>query len=178
MGTLLVLTLAAWVIGRAFSGDVRDGILSLGLASTEIASVGLIGLAGADAVLALGVLTASLICAAIFGPLLATVLAHTSGHASGLSLLVRFALGSLAFMIVAGALAVSLVRVARTLNPPAVALTTGLRDFAVAAALATQAFGSSAAGVAGVYGAFMLLAGAIIATLLRHRASTSRRALP
>jgi predicted Na+-dependent transporter len=96
VGTLLVLTVVAWLIGHAFGGDVRDGILSLGLASTEVASVGLIGLAGGDSVLALGVLTASLICAAVLGPLLAGLLAHPSGHASSLSLLGRFSLVVLA----------------------------------------------------------------------------------
>lgn len=227
VGTLLILTVIAWVIGRAFSGDVRDGILSLGLASTEVASVGLIGLAGGDSVLALGVLTGSLICAAVLGPLLAGLLAHTSGHANSLSLLGRFslvvlaplaaglairgkrpalersegflnglsaltvcvllyaamsgvagghqlaqaALGSLLFMITAGFVALILTRIPWALDVPAVALTSWLRDFAVAAALASQAFGSATAGVAGTYGALMLLAGAITATLLRRRAT-------
>jgi predicted Na+-dependent transporter len=49
----------------------------------------------------------------------------------------------------------------------------GLRDFAVAAALAGQAFGPRAAVVAGVYGVMMLVAGAALAAaerrgLLRH----------
>jgi predicted Na+-dependent transporter len=39
----------------------------------------------------------------------------------------------------------------------------GLRDFAVAAALASQAFGPAAATVAGVYGVLMLLVGAAAA---------------
>jgi predicted Na+-dependent transporter len=38
-----------------------------------------------------------------------------------------------------------------------------MRDFAVAAALATQAFGTAAAAVPGVYGVVMLVAGAIAA---------------
>ena len=193
VGALLVLTAVAWVIGRAFDGDVRDGILSLGLASTEVASVGLISLAGGDSVLALGVLTGSLVCAAVLGPLLAGLLAHPVGHASSLSLLGRFslvvlaplivglairglrpglqrsegslnglsaltvcvllyaalsgvsgghqlaqaALGSALFMLAAGIVALILTRVAQPLNTPAVALTSWLRDFAVAAALAS-----------------------------------------
>jgi BASS family bile acid:Na+ symporter len=228
VGTLLVLTVVAWLIGHAFGGDVRDGILSLGLASTEVASVGLIGLAGGDSVLALGVLTASLICAAVLGPLLAGLLVHPSGHASSLSLLGRFslvvlaplaaglairglrpalqrsegllnglsaltvcvllyaamsgvagghqlaqaALASLRFMLAAGVVALILTRIPWALDTPAVALTSWLRDFAVAAALASQTFGSATAGVAGIYGALMLLAGAITATLLRRRATT------
>jgi bile acid:Na+ symporter, BASS family len=225
VGTLLVLTLVAWLIGRAFSGDVRDGILSLGLASTEVASLGLISLAGGDSVLALGVLTGSLIAAAVLGPLLAGLLASASGHASTLSLLGRFSLvvlaplaaglairglrpalarsegslnglsaltvcvllyaalsgaahghelaqavvGSAVFMLAAGVVALAVTRVIGSLDPLAVALTCWLRDFAVAAALASQAFGSASAGVAGIYGALMLLAGAVTATILRRR---------
>jgi predicted Na+-dependent transporter len=47
------------------------------------------------------------------------------------------------------------------------ALTIGMRDFAVAAALAAGAFGSPAARVAGIYGVLMLLAGATITGLAR-----------
>jgi predicted Na+-dependent transporter len=49
------------------------------------------------------------------------------------------------------------------------ALVIELRDFAVAAALAGQAFGPAAAGVAGVYGVLMLVAGAAVAGRLRRR---------
>jgi predicted Na+-dependent transporter len=38
-----------------------------------------------------------------------------------------------------------------------------MRDFAVAAALATQAFGSAAGAVPGVYGVLMLIAAALAA---------------
>jgi BASS family bile acid:Na+ symporter len=225
IGPVLLLTGAAWLLARPFTGSARDGVLSLGLASTEVASVGLITLAGGDAVLALGVLTGSLVVSAVLGPLLAGVLAHTAGHTGGVSLLGRFALvvlaplagglalrgarpsiaraqstlnglsavtvcvllyaalsgvsggaqllqdavGSLAFMIVAGVLALAVTRLLGGLDRPAVGLTTWLRDFAVAAALASQAFGSRAASVAGIYGAVMLLAGTITATLLRRR---------
>lgn len=232
LGSLLVLTLVAWALSRAFSGPVRNGILSLGLASTEVASVGLIGLAGGDAVLAIGVLTASLIASAILGPLLAPVLAPALGHGSGLHLLGRFSLvvllplaaglllrgtcphlartngalngvsaltvcvllyaslsavtggarlaqeliSCLAFMLAAGAVALAAVRLRSAADPAAIALTTWLRDFAVAAALATQAFGAAAGSVAGIYGAVMLLTGTITATVLRRRASRGRSA--
>jgi predicted Na+-dependent transporter len=227
-GVLVALTAAAWVIARPFSGDVRDGVLCLGLASTEVASVGLIGLASGDAVLALGVLTASLISSAILGPLLVGVLAHTHGHVTSLSLLGRFGLvvlaplalglgargmttrmakadgalnglaaftvcallyaaisgvhggrqliqdlvASLAFMIVAFLIGTCISRALGTnddLDHTAVLFTSWLRDFAVAAALATQAFGTAAGSVAGVYGALMLLAGAGAATWIRRR---------
>jgi BASS family bile acid:Na+ symporter len=224
LAPFLGLTAIAWVLSRPFGGATRDGVLSLGLSSSEVASVGLVALAGGDVVLALGVLTGSLVAAAVLGPVLAVLVAHTSGHAGGLRLLGRFALvvlvpltgglvlrrllprladaedaigglsaltvclllyaalsglnggrellddalGSLAFMIVAGGLAILATRLIGHADAPTVGLTTWLRDFAVAAALATQAFGPSAASVAGVYGALMLLGGAITATLLRR----------
>ena len=52
------------------------------------------------------------------------------------------------------------------------ALAIGMRDFAVAAALAAQAFGPRAAAVPGVYGVVMLVAGAVVA----GRLGAARRA--
>ena len=217
----------AWLISRPFTNPTQDGILALGLSSTEVASVGLVALAGGDAALVLGALTGSLITAAILGPLLAGVLAATAGHAGSGGLLVRFALvvllplavglaarwrftrigeyedvaaglssvtvcalvyaalsgldggngllsaalGSLAFLLACGLLALAATRVSRGVDPAAVGLATGLRDFAVAAALATQAFGPRAATVSGLYGVLMLISGALIATRLRGRGS-------
>lgn len=230
VGVLLVLTAVAWLISRPFSGDVRDGVLCLGLASTEVASVGLISLAEGDSILGLGVLTCSLIASAVLGPVLVSVLAHTHGHVTSLSLLGRFGLvvlaplavgltaraltprlsqsegtlnglaaltvcallyaaisgvnggdqviqeiiASVAFMIVAflvGTLVASRLAQSNNMDRTAVLLTTWLRDFAVAAVLATQAFGTTAGSVAGVYGALMLLAGAAAATFIRRRTS-------
>lgn len=56
------------------------------------------------------------------------------------------------------------------------ALAIGLRDFAVAAALAGEAFGPSAAVVSGVYGVLMLLAGAVAAVALRYASGAAARA--
>ncbi len=236
VGVLLVDTALAWLVSRLFTGPTRDGILSLGLASTEVASVGLIGLAGGETVLALGILTVSLVVSAILGPLLAGTLAHTTGGGGSLDVLGRFAmvvllplaaglairaarpqlqrvegeanglsalavcallyaavsgvsgghqllnglLGSAIFIIVAAAFGGVLARGLRAgglrLDPAVVVFTTTLRDFAVAATLARQAFGSAAAGVGGVYGALMLLTGAWAATLLRRRAARTRPA--
>jgi predicted Na+-dependent transporter len=92
VGVLLVLTAVAWLLSRPFGGDVRAGILCLGLASTEVASVGLIGLADGDSILGLGILTGSLIASAVLGPLLVGLLAHTRGHVTSLGLLGRFGL--------------------------------------------------------------------------------------
>lgn len=61
VGPLIVLTPLAWGIGRAFDGPVRDGTLALGLASTEVAAVGLVALAGGEAALAAAALAGSLV---------------------------------------------------------------------------------------------------------------------
>lgn len=231
VGVLLADAALAWVVSRPFGGATRNGILSLGLASTEVASVGLIGLAGGETVLALGILTVSLVASAIVGPLLAGGLAHTTGHGGSLAVLGRFALvvllplavglairgarpqlervkdeanglsalavgallyaavsgvsgghelltelvGSAIFIAVAAAFGVVLAYGVRArapgLDPAVIVFTTALRDFAVAATLARQALGAGAAGVGGVYGALMLLTGALAATLLRRGAT-------
>ena len=44
-----------------------------------------------------------------------------------------------------------------------------MRDFAVAAALATQAFGTAAAGVPGIYGVIMLVSGTAAASARARR---------
>ena len=224
IGPLVLLAALAWLIGRAFGTDVRDGLLAVGLSSSEVATVGLVALAGADATIALGAVTGSLILAAVAGPLAIGILSGQTGHAGSngaAGLLGRFALvvivplvvgiairtarpglaaidgerdgvaalavaglvyaalsgtagahglgaalvAALLFLIVSGLLG-ELWR--RRTAPGAVAipgaLAIGMRDFAVAAALAAQAFGPRAAAVPGVYGVVMLVAGAVTAT--------------
>lgn len=236
---VLVLAASAWLIGRLFGADVRDGLLAVGLSSSEVASVGLVALAGADATIALGVVTGSLLVAAVLGPVAIGLLAGAAAHAGGTGhLLVRFALvviaplavgiavrssgaavplsrgdaereGVAALAVVAlvyaalsgtrGAhglgtataaavlfLAVSavLAALARRATAPALAvpalLTVAMRDFAVAAALAAQAFGTRAGAVPGVYGVVMLLAGSIAAGRLGRpgRARAARSEAP
>jgi BASS family bile acid:Na+ symporter len=215
----------AWAASRPFDGSVSDGVLALGVSSTEVAAVGMVALAGGRAVLVLGALTGSLVVAALAGPPLLGLLAGAGDVAVG-ELVGRFALvvilplagglairaasprlgeaedelGGLATVTVvvlvygamsgagsdgdllaasaAGALflAVSALPVAAwiAIAPRDLRLTggfaIGLRDFAVAAALASQAFGAAAATVAGVYGVLMLLVGAAGAQLIRRRA--------
>jgi predicted Na+-dependent transporter len=77
------------------------------------------------------------------------------------------------FLLVAGALAFVWFRAAggghgASAVPGAFGI--AMRDFAVAAALATQAFGPGAGAVPGVYGVMMLIAGAIAASRLSARA--------
>lgn len=63
-----VLVPLAWVASRPFGGAVSDGVLALGVASSEVAAVGMVALAGGRAALALGALTGSLVVAALAGP--------------------------------------------------------------------------------------------------------------
>jgi bile acid:Na+ symporter, BASS family len=216
----------AWAASRPFDGAVSDGVLALGVASTEVAAVGMVALAGGRAVLALGALTGSLVVAALAGPPLLALLAGAGGGDVAVGELIgRFALvvivplaaglavragtprlgdvegelsglatvtvvvlvyaamsgtgsdGDLLAAAAAGALflVLSAIPVAAwmAVAPRDLRLTgafvIGLRDFAVAAALASQAFGPPAATVAGVYGVLMLLVGAAAAQLLRRQ---------
>lgn len=226
---LVALAAVAWLLGHAFAPVVRDGLLATGLSSAEVATVGLVTLAGADATIALGVVTGSLVVAALVGPLAIGPLSGSSVHVSSASLLGRFALVVLAPLLVGvaargnGALARRLAPLdaqreglaalivavlvygalsgahgAHHLGAAALAsgalllvsaalagvwlrlagsgasalpgaLSIAMRDFAVAAALATQAFGTAAGAVPGVYGVMMLVAGTIAAGRLAVR---------
>jgi BASS family bile acid:Na+ symporter len=225
---LIVLALVAWVVGRPFDTDVRDGLLAVGLSSSEVASVGLVALAGADATIALGAVTGSLILSALIGPAAIGVLAGHAGHGGTGALLGRFALvvilplavgvairstptargwlaardrerdgvaaitvavlvyaalsgtsgahglggaliASIIFLAVAGALGEGWRRAVGGRAGVPGALTIAMRDFAVAAALASQAFGSAAGVVPGVYGVVMLLGGSVAASGLARR---------
>jgi bile acid:Na+ symporter, BASS family len=214
-----VLAPAAWLIGRLFSGALRDGVLALGASSTEIAAVGLIALAGGSAALALGALAGSLVISVLAGSVVLGSLGGTGSDVTVAALVARFALvallplalglavrarvtglaraggelqglSALAVVVLVYAamsgtngaaelpaavgaaalfLAVSALPVAAwiALAPAELratgALVVGLRDFAVAAALAAQAFGPAAATVSGIYGVLMLLVGAAAA---------------
>jgi hypothetical protein len=222
---VVVLSLVAWAIGRAFDPAVRDGLLAVGAASSEVAIVGLVTLTGADATVALGAVAGSLVVSALLGPVALGVLAGHAGHVGTAHLLGRFALVVIAPLVVGVAVrsAAALTRALRATDaereglaaitvaalvyaalsgtaghdglgrallascaflavtavlaelwrraapaPVAIpgALAIGMRDFAVAAALAAQAFGTRAAVVPGVYGVVMLLAGSAAAGLL------------
>ncbi len=233
---LIVLAPLAWALGQLFDVNTRDGLLAVGLSSSEVASVGLAALAGADATIVLGAVTGSLVLAAVIGPVAIGGLAGHDGHGGSGHLLVRFGLvvilpliggvavrsspvaarwlsahdaerdgvaasvvavlvyaalsgtrgahglgaaliASLAFLIVSSALA-ALWQRCTPMDATAVpgALAIAMRDFAVAAALASQAFGNRAAAVPGVYGVVMLLAGSAFVTRLRSLDAGSRGA--
>jgi BASS family bile acid:Na+ symporter len=220
---LPVLVCAAWLLGRPFAPVIQDGLLAVGLSSSEVAAVGLVALAGADATIALGAVTGSLVLAALVGPLAIGPLSGAVVHVDSAGLLGRFALvvivplllgvtlrsrpalasrlaaaeavregvaaltvavlvyaalsgthgahhlgaallASVAFLIVCACLA-ELWRRLDTHRASAIpgAFAIAMRDFAVAAALASQAFGTAAGAMPGVYGVVMLVAAAIAA---------------
>jgi predicted Na+-dependent transporter len=108
---------------------------------------------------ALSAASSLLVAGLIFASLSAT---HASQLGSAL-------LVSLAFLVVSALLAAIAVKAFGRRLEPSLALTIGMRDFAVAAALAAATFGPQAAQVAGVYGTLMLIAGATATSLVRSR---------
>jgi predicted Na+-dependent transporter len=224
----------AWAVSRLFDDPVRDGVLALGVASTEVAAVGLVALAGGSAVLALGVLAGSLVLAALAGPPALGLLAGAGTDVAVGELVGRFALvvvvplavglaargrvgrlvdadaelaglasltvvlllycamsgapgggellsasaASALFLVVSGIAVAAWALVAPKDLRFTGALVIELRDFAVAAALAAQAFGPPAATVSAVYGVLMLLLGAAAAQLLSSRPSGAAASRP
>jgi BASS family bile acid:Na+ symporter len=228
-----LLALLGWLVSLAFSGAISDGVLALGVSSTEVAAVGLVAIAGGSAVLALGALTGSLVLAAVAGPLLLGALAGTDADVAVGELVGRFSLvvlvplavgllvravsavldraepefaglaalavvalvyaamsgtdagGELAeataaavlFLLATGVVVAGWLALAPAGLRATGAFVIELRDFAVAAALASQAFGPSAATVSGVYGVLMLLLGAAAAHWLPRRLVGDRDAI-
>ena len=220
-----VLPALSWAVSRMVpAGALRDGVLAVGLAPCEIASVATTAMAGGEAALAAGVLIGSTVAAlAVAGPILALEVGHAGSAATGivvnLALVVAlplaagialrdrvrataraeraasrtavFAVAALVALIaaevhlsasyasVAASLAVFLLgsalvgwllgtRAPRRLAA-ALLLTTSMRDFAIAAAMATAAFGPPAAAPLGLYGILVLIWGTAAAGVLRRR---------
>ena len=220
-----VLPALAWAASRMVPvGPLRDGVLAIGLAPCEIASVATTAMAGGEAAVAAGVLIGSTVAAvAVAGPIL-VLEAGRAGFSPGgivvnLALVVALPLAagitlrasvpataraeraasrtavvavaalialiaaevhlSASYASVAGALAVFLLgsalagwllgRRAPRQVAAALLLTTSMRDFAIAAALATAAFGPPAAAPLGLYGILVLIWGTAAAGILRRR---------
>ena len=89
---LVVLSPAAWALGRPFDEHVRDGLLAVGATSSKVVTVGLVTLAGADATIALAAVAGSLVASALLGPVAIGVLASHPVHGGTVDLLGRFAL--------------------------------------------------------------------------------------
>ena len=220
-----VLPALSWLVSRAVAaGSLRAGVMCVGLAPCEIASVATTAMARGEPALSAGVLMGStLTTVVIAGPVLAI---ESSGHVAhptailvnlalvvalpllaGLSLRAlvplsrageRLAVGtatvtvaalvaliaaeihlSVSYVAVGAALLAFLAssallgRIIGRRSPGATAsailLTTSMRDFAIAASLATSAFGVQAAAPLGLYGVLVLVWGTGAAGWLRQR---------
>jgi len=234
---ITVLPALSWAVSRMVAaGSLRDGVLAVGLAPCEIASVATTAMAGGEAAVSAGVLIGSTVAAvALAGPILTLEAGHAGVSpgaiivnlalvvalplAAGIALrawvppaarvleterseraaaaVALFSVAALVALIaaevhlsaryaaVAGALVVFLAgsaAVGRLLGlrsrPPAATallLTTSMRDFAIAAGLATSAFGPAAAAPLGLYGILVLVWGTAVAGILRQRTAAASR---
>ncbi len=220
-----VLPALSWLVSRMVSaGSLRDGVMCVGLAPCEIASVATTAMAKGEASLSAGVLIGStIVTVVIAGPILALEAGHASVDPAHIVLnlflvvALPFAVGlatrairplgvraeqaaltvatvSVAALValiaaeihfndryvaVAGSLVLFLatsIVIGRLVgwslpNPTSssILLTTSMRDFAIAAGLASAAFGASAAAPLGLYGVLVLLWGTGAAGWLRKR---------
>lgn len=221
---IVALPALSWAASHLVAaGPLRDGVIVVGLAPCEIASVATTAMAGADVTLAAGILIGStLTTVALAGPILILETGRAGIHpghivanlavvvalplAAGLLLRARWSAPagvartanttamvavaclvaltaaevhlSTSYLPVALALVVFLVGSAglgrllggrtRARSATALLLTTSMRDFAIAAALATAAFGVAAAAPLGLYGIFVLVWGTAAAGHLRR----------
>jgi len=81
-----VLPALAWAVSRLVAaGSLRDGVLTVGVAPCEIASVATTAMAGGEAALSAGVLIGSTVAAvAVAGPLLSIEAGHADVHPGGI----------------------------------------------------------------------------------------------
>ena len=222
---ITVLPFLSWAASRLVApGSLREGILTVGLAPCEIASVATTVMAGGEAAFAAGILIGSTVATvALSGLILSlevgsasidpwhilvnlmlvvaaplavglTIRAFTpvgprAEHAAMVTVTVVVACLvaliaaeihlSARYVSVAGALVLFLAasaclgwllgRGARSPVASAALLTTSMRDFAIAAGLATAAFGPDAAAPLGLYGILVLVWGTAVAGTLRRR---------
>jgi predicted Na+-dependent transporter len=193
----VVLPVVSWLASQLVAaGSLRHGIMAIGLAPCEIASVATTGLAGGDAAVAATVLIGSTVVTVVTaGPILSLEAgsahvrsAHQERAAGWLAALALAGLVALVaaqvrlgsrYLAVLGAIAIILgvsavfgATIGRTttreLATPLL-LTISMRDFAIAAALATAAFGPAAAAPLGLYGVVVIIWGTAVAGRLRAR---------
>jgi predicted Na+-dependent transporter len=222
----VLLPLLAWGLSQLVSGQLRDAMLAVGVAPSEVASLALVGFGAGDVVTAAAlVLASTLITIAMAGPLL-TLFAHashldTTGLAGTLVLVVAIPLllgvgvgtrlaptgitraiaaivGNLALlmliwevasqvvpeaayligtlllilfvigcMLIGAALSFGTSRSVRI----GIVMPVAIRDFAIAAGIATAAFGASTTGLLGIYGLLVLVFGTLAARILSSRLS-------
>ena len=222
-----LLPAMAWAVAHLVSaGPLRRGMLTVGLAPCEIASVATTAMAGGQAAAAAVILIGStLLSVVVAGPILILEAGHASikplhlianlavvvllplaagvtlralyhvgaGRERVTSSVTTFTLAGLVALIAAevhlstsyiGVLGASIVFVlasagvgrllglqARDSLVTPIVLTTSMRDFAVAAGIATSAFGPTAAAPLGLYGIVVLVWGTVVAGTLRRQHS-------
>jgi predicted Na+-dependent transporter len=220
-----VLPALSWVVAHlVVAGHLRDGVMTIGLAPCEIASIATTAMAGGDVALAGGVLIGStVLTVALAGPILALeasgstldpwhilfnllgivmaplvagiavrasltlsqAAARAAAGTSTFSVAVLVALvaaevhlrlsylavlgASVAFVAASAGVGLLVRRRASAAAQKSLLLTMSMRDFAIAAGLATAAFGPEAAAPLGVYGVIVLLWGTGSAGYLRAR---------
>jgi BASS family bile acid:Na+ symporter len=222
---ITILPALAWLVSRiAPAGPLRNGVLTIGLAPCEIASVAATVMAGGQAAPAAAVLIASTVLSVAFA---APILVFEAGHASvdplelianltvvvlvplAAGILVRakrrdiaqheratsltatitvaalvaliasevqlstdyLAVAAASVLFTAGAAVLGhlLGRGARAEVASPILLTTSMRDFAIAAGIASAAFGASASAPLGLYGIVVIVWGTTVAGVLRRR---------
>jgi predicted Na+-dependent transporter len=224
-----VLPAVSWLAARVVTaGTLRDGVMTIGLAPCEIASVAATGLAGGEAATAAAILVGSTaLSVATAGAVLSVEARGTHVHpghvlvdlvvvvavplAAGLLLraragtnprrehaATRIATGSLAALValvaaqvhlgvaylgvlaatviviaVSAAIGTALGRSTSSRQAVPLLLTLSMRDFAIAAGLASAAFGPAAAAPLGLYGVVVIVWGTAVAGRLRSRSATS-----
>jgi ACR3 family arsenite efflux pump ArsB len=215
----------SWLASRLVAaGSLQHGIMAIGLAPCEIASVATTGLAGGEPALAAAVLIGSTaLSVTVAGPILALEAGGAHVHpgqilinlaivvalplAAGLVLrakagttprreaaATKTAMGSLAGLVtlvaaevhlaaaylavlaaiviivaVSAAIGIALGRTTSTPRATSLLLTLSMRDFAIAAGLATAAFGAGAAAPLGLYGVVVIVWGTGVAGRLRAK---------
>lgn len=213
----VALPLLAWAASRLVApGPLRDGVLTAGVAPTEVAAVAIAGLGGGDAALAAALLVGSTVVTVLtagpvlgaFGagatisstallsqlvlvvalPLAAGITARATLRPSNRTLSTASTTGTLALLVllwqVASQITIQTAYLSVTLAlltflagstllgwlltlgqaPPrklAMMLPVTMRDFAVAAGIATTEYGAAAAAPLGIYGLLVLLAGTL-----------------
>jgi predicted Na+-dependent transporter len=228
-GAAVILPAMAWAASRLVGAlALRRGVLTVGVAPAEIASVATTSLAGADTAIAAGMLVgstlvtvvASGIALALLGgaasvhtvPLLTNLaLIVAAPMAAGIGIRARFdlsprqeeaarslsvalvtmlvwlvasqvrlsgayvAVGAALVVFLAGSVALGAVLGLRAPVPVATALllTTSMRDFAIAAAIAVAAFGPASAAPLGLYGVMVIAWGMAVAGFRRRELSAT-----
>ncbi|MDQ1401168.1 MAG: arsenite transporter [Acidimicrobiaceae bacterium] len=225
----VVLPVAGWLASRLVGpASLRDGMLTVGLAPAEVASVAAVSIAGGDSALAAVLLVGSTLVAVVAsGPALRLLAGGGAGAASPdpwgvlvnlavvvalplvVGLAVRTAIppsrvrervvaagpvalvtilvwlvasqvvitrayvgvlgAAVVFLALSTVVGVLLGRGAAQPVATTVLLTTSMRDFAIAAGIATAAFGPASAGPLGLYGVLVIVWGMALAGDRRRR---------